>query len=553
MRGGWRWAIGILVLGGLCLLALTRFVERSGTSLGAVAPAPPEARLPAPGDRRAPESIAAPEGDQATREALREATAGTGADPEAASAAVDLTLEFVDPVRETLRIERGVLRATWSGGERSVEVRDAESVLLPGLPAVEVEVTLAAPGLRHVPQTFQLRADQPEATERLYLWPEGWIAVVVRDERGRPFTALASDLGLEPKRWFVGAFGARTRRAPPTPGDDAADADPPSRFEPPRAWQEYELPGSVVGGLRRFDPAPHWVGLEVFGLPLAWEHLPAGAERITFTLRQADLDARFAWLGLRVVEPGSSPIPDARVTLKADTSAHRRREQSKVATDSDGRVEFERVVPGDYELLTETDHAMDQRRLTLAAGERHDLGDIVLSSGVPIRVRVVDEQAQPCMAWIEVAPFVAGGRADELYPPNLHRHTQPDGTYLLQLPAAPTLVRATGLDPATWHANGEHSRNVVVDPARAPQGELELVLPRARVLTVTSGDPLAASVELVDETGIVVAARPLSEQSGATLRVAPGRYSARLLDGRGLELGLRVVELHEAEVALTLP
>ncbi|HVS19966.1 MAG TPA: carboxypeptidase-like regulatory domain-containing protein, partial [Planctomycetota bacterium] len=286
---------------------------------------------------------------------------------------------------------------------------------------------------------------------------------------------------------------------------------------------------------------------------LAWEHLPAGAETIEFTLRAGDLDARFARLGLRVVDSGGAPIAGARVTLKADTSAHRRAEQMRVASGADGRVEFERVVPGEYELLVETDSALGQERLALAAGERREVGDVVLTDGRPIQVRVVDEDGQPALAWIEVAPLREGGRADDLYPPNLHRHTDGQGRFELQLPSTLSIVRATRMDPARGPPTGDRSYDVLVDPQRAPPGELALVVARARRVEVTTADPLAARAELIDVHGVVVAEGRVAVGRPARLDVPPGRYTARLLDGEGQDLGLRELEVRGEDVALTLP
>ena len=206
------------VSGSALVLLLVLWSVRSGVSVG------PWEDTTVP---QVPDSSAAPgtpaETDVAEPGAARRAVSGEVASAEARAAdevEVDgdctLTLEFSDPGGDPETVSAGTLRASWAGlagGRRELVLRAADSCVLAHLPAATVVIDVEAEGLRHRPQTFELRAENPATEERVVLWPEHWIAVIVRDERGRPFTSLASDRGIDPRRWFVQAFDVRARRA----------------------------------------------------------------------------------------------------------------------------------------------------------------------------------------------------------------------------------------------------------------------------------------------------------------------------------------------------
>lgn len=502
---------------------------------------------------QAPMETGAPQADGARSAVAGEAASGAESAARAGDGECTLSLDFADPGGDALTVPSGTLRASWSGGTREFELRAAHTCVLALLPAAAVTIEVAADGLRHRPQTFELRAENPATEERVVLWPEAWIAVVVLDERGRAFTALAADRSVDPRRWFVQAFDVRARRAPPVPGDDGPDADPPSRFHEPHSYQAYELPGSAAGSLRRLDAGPHWVGLELFGALVEWQHLPADASEVTFTLDAGAIDLHLAALGLRVVDARGAALAGARVTLKADTSAHRRKDQMQVQSGPDGRVDFVGVVPGEYELLVESASALHQQRFWLATGERRELGNVALANGRPIALRVVDEEGRPAQAWIEVGPLQPGARAEDLYPPNLHRRTDGDGRFELQLPSAPSIVRATGVDPYRGGQSDHRSASFAVDPERPPAGEIVLVVAEPRALTFDVAGDLGARLEVLDGLGVIAADCERSESGFESVKLPPGDYEARLLDTDGVELARQAFALRAEALAVRLP
>jgi hypothetical protein len=274
---------------------------------------------------------------------------------------------------------------------------------------------------------------------------------------------------------------------------------------------------------------------------------------VRFKLRHADLEARFAALSLRVVDATGAPVAGARATLKADNSAHRRAEQMEVPSGADGRVAFPPAVPGEYEVLVELESALAQQRLELSAGERRDLGDVALAGGSRIGLRVVDEAGGPALAWIEVGPLVPGGYAEDLYPPNLHRHTDSDGRFELQFPSSPSIVRASAMDPRSLMQLGVRSANAPVDPERPPAGELVLVVARPRALDLELTDDRATRLEVVDGLGVLVAASHLEGRRELRVELPPGDYVARLLDAERRELASADLALRDEPLRLRLP
>src|SRR5262249_8369595 len=75
-----------------------------------------------------------------------------------------------------------------------------------------------------------------------------------------------------------------------------------------------------------------------------------------------------------------APVGEALVTLRADDSAHRRKDQGSVPTGSDGRLELARVVLGRYELEIFRGESQHQELIELRPAERRDLGDIPLGN-----------------------------------------------------------------------------------------------------------------------------------------------------------------------------
>lgn len=479
---------------------------------------------------------------------------------------VDLQLRFSDPRNDEIELASGWVEVQAQGREPlRREVRAAGSIafesLVPGIYAVRA----SAPGFTHREQAFDLRSvegaeDLREGRavfgERVVLWPNGWVAVVVRTSEGGPFEELAAELDLEPASLFVDAFEARAIRS--VPGPDAwanVEIPPLAVFLEPPTYQAWQLPGSCVGTLQLLEAPPMWIGLAVHGRTVGWEPLQPGASDIVFHVDAQAFQESFASVKLRVVDAAGAPLSGARGTLKPDTSAHRRGDLAEVASDGEGLITFARVMPGRAELAILFEQTLHQELLELQPGQVLDLGDVPLTSGAAVPLRVVDAAGRPVTAWIEIAPFRTGQRVDQLYPPNLHRLTGGDGEYRLPMPSSVSIVRARCAVPPRMMPTDDQSANVLLDPAAPPREPLLLIVrePVEVVFQMPAGEGLV--LEVLDELGVLVIAPPYrrAEEGLPVEELVPGNYTARLLDAaRGL-IGETAVTVLDAPQRVRLP
>jgi len=444
-----------------------------------------------------------------------------------------LRLELVGPDRAALAAPGARARLQGDGGS-DVELGPSiengtviEGAIEPGNWSLVVE----AEGFRHIPERLALDAQAFEEEDgravfrhRATLWPAGWIPVVVRTPDGRPFVALAEDAGHEPKRFYWQAFEVRTARdsfsfAAP------ADPEPVATFRPAPGYQVVEIAPGVAGSLQELAPRPWYAGLWVHGVFQAEQLVAPDAQEVVFELGRAALEARLARVRLRVRERDSGrPVLDARATLKADTSAHRRKDLSDVGSDEAGRIVFERVLPGEHELSVQRGDNLLQRRLTVAPGEDLDLGELVLGLEAGIPLVVVDAEGRGTRAFVEIAPYEPGADVGRLYPPNLHRTTDGQGRYVLPVPDRVSIVRARPILDPRGHAE-VGTPNAILDPTRLPP-EVRLVAQTPVAVRFEPRLPLGAGEELAveDHLGLVIA-RVAERETEVAL--VPGTYRVR--------------------------
>ena len=453
---------------------------------------------------------------------------------------LDLVLRFVGPDGSSLHVAQAELVLESDGlPPRREMVRDAKFHRLSSVPAVKARLSVTAAGFRHLAreldlQRAELTRKRGEIVERIYLWPTEWIAIRVLTPENEPFEELSAALGLDSKHLFVDAFEARACLDPSSAESwQQAEEDPRlATWHKPHLYQSWSLPGGCVGSLQILctPRPPLWVGLRVLGEPLGVELLSPGQQEVVFRLNAQSLRGRLARLELRAVDAASRlPLPEARLTLKADTSAHRRPDQADVRATADGRLVLEHIVPGRYELYLTHGEVAHQQRIELAAGERIDLGDVLLGSASAVLVRTVDKNGAPTSAFIEVAPYVREASAEELYPPNLWRLAQ--GDYRLPMPTVVSIVRARGWDAHGHHTTGALSLGVLLDPAHPPAGALELVVMDPHMVRFGALPVAAVALQVLDELELVVASRATTDRVGEELRgieLIPGRYRARL-------------------------
>lgn len=377
----------------------------------------------------------------------------------------DFTIQLVLPDRKPITAAKVKATLIDGRGEKRVAVRfDTSEVLFDRIDPGECSLTVEVSGYRHPPETFVV--PEGESNERVTLWPDRWIPVYVHTADGRPFVKLAEDRGLEPKRLFVHAFevvATSDDQAPGSPNEPTI-----ATWFPAPGYQNVQLPGSIAGSLRVHTSAPFWVALRVHGIDGPRQLVQPDITELRFTIDDDTLNAGLCTVYLRTVDRDSgAEAVDSVVTLKADTSAHRRADLSEQPVGSDGRLRLTHVVPGQHELTVKRGANLVQRRIVLSPAEVRDIGDLAIGSGPGVPLEVVDANGKFVMAWVEIAPYVKGKSSFELYPPNLHQHTDGQGPFELPAPEASSIVRVRLIDGHFGHseiASGNH----LLDPQALP-------------------------------------------------------------------------------------
>jgi hypothetical protein len=473
---------------------------------------------------------------------------------------ISVVLELLLPDREKPEVDGARVTLAPEEGAPLVLVT-SDNTVGAAVPVGRYELSLEAVGHRHVPETLDLsQPDQLELTgrsfgqsyhHRVYLWPEDVLPVIVRTRDGRPFHAITEDLGLEPRRFFVHAFSIAA--APePFPAEGPFPSDPgPVTFASPEGYQNTLMGDSIAGALELHEPRPFWVGLWLHGIHYENRFLRAGDTELVFEIDLAALDSRFARVVARVVDRHTGvPVLGALGTLKADTSAHRRHDLQEVASDEDGLIVFERVIPGQHELTVTRGANLFQRRLQIGARYVVNL-DVSLGSGEGVPLRVVDAEGKGLDSVIEIAPYRVGAATDDLYHPNLHRRTDSDGNYTLPVPDQTSIVRARPyFYGSSSYPSSIGTHNVLFDPDALP-AELVIVAqkPTDVRFEVTTPWKEGQRLTIMDELDLVVMTVTRIEKE---IELVPGSYAVRRWDGDE-ELCVFVAVIGEEPGVLQVP
>jgi len=199
--------------------------------------------------------------------------------------------------------------------------------------------------------------------------------------------------------------------------------------EPPGVWID-EVRGSLnntfgvgawQGGMGGKPPAPPYIGSIVLDIePPVYVSLMR-YQRVLATVRveERGRDAEFVFdptspmladasLRARAVDPQGAPIAAAMVRLESNASRMSRPDPAQP-----GVVHFERLPPGNYELvIMQQDFADSRTRILLEPGATLDLGDIRMELGLSIDGTVVDEGGRPVESTLSCDAFDrATGRA----------------------------------------------------------------------------------------------------------------------------------------------
>jgi protocatechuate 3,4-dioxygenase beta subunit len=301
----------------------------------------------------------------------------------------------------------------------------------------------------------------------------------------------------------LAGFEVRAESAALPPGDDplpvVARSDKAGGFKlGPLAAGSYRVTAARAGYVLRRSPTVTFAGRDGGDLvvdsargetpPLKLELLRgarvAGQVTDARGVPAASAHVRCVASAMDDLTVGSGPLPLAAEAAALPSGAGRALGTTRSAlADAHGRFTVDDLIPGRYRV--EVAHAgaepLRTDEITLAPGERRDLGSLALRDGFPIEGRVVDETGAP----IDGARVAATGGADDA---GLYAATDGAGSFSIALPAGHYRLTAT----APGH--GGASAEVDVRPG-APSAAIALRLARAEAILEglvrdTGGRPL---------------------------------------------------------------
>ena len=188
----------------------------------------------------------------------------------------------------------------------------------------------------------------------------------------------------------------------------------------------------------------------------------------------------------------AGPLPLAAEAAALPSGAGRALGSTRTAiADARGRFTVDDLIPGRYRVEVSHPGLQSTRtdELTLAPGERRDLGTLILEAGLPAAGRVIDESGVPiesARVTVADAPGVTNGHAEAA---GLYVLTDAGGSFAIPLPAGRYRLTAGASGHGAAHADLE------MRPGTAPAA-IELRLPRAEatlegLVRDTGGRPLA--------------------------------------------------------------
>ena len=408
--------------------------------------------------------------------------------------------------------EAAVSLTVSDGGYVTGRIVDPTGRPLPGRVRLEVFEDRGLPGFASDAVAAEAKADGAFALGPL---PLGSLGIGVSAPRhasrrvdaqvaARGRTVDLGDIALDPGLAIRGrvrdregsAVGGATVRAlgqePGAASDAEATSGPDGRFD--------------LGGLR---PGRHQVSASAPGFAMAYAMAEVGGEPVDIVM-----DVGGAIAG-RVVDAGSSPVEEARITAQADDGARGTgRFHSARADEGDGRFLMRDVAPGAYDLGVQASGRGEAARsgVRVTAGRTTDVGTIALARGGTVQGVVVDAEGRGIPGATVSADRDANRRTSQL-------ETQTGSTGAFEL---------TGVPIGPVHVTARHPSYAASVPVVA-EVDPETESPPVRIV-LTRGGRIEGRAQHRDGrpfTAGRVNAWPLDQ------RASGGGWEATPLDGDG--------------------
>lgn len=293
------------------------------------------------------------------------------------------------------------------------------------------------------------------------------------------------------------------------------------------------------------DP-PAYVSLVLGETVLATQIVEAGAEEVRFVLDPEASGEMTATIKLRLVSSvDRRPLEAGYIEMDDRTHIFRSAEWSAT------------VSSGEYDLAIRSQgYASVFRKLSLAAGEKLDLGDLALDPEVTIAGRLLDASGRPVLATLEIGSRNDQGRLR--FVENYHYATDEDGNFVIHgLTRGQYVLRSAPEREPEFIAGAPAPERWVLPhtPISTLGGSvegLELTLVRAGFLELRgmSKWPEGSQCKLLDAAGDLAVYDGFYPGYTPRFALPPGNYSLIVCDRAWQELRRFPVEIDASVVVL---
>jgi len=286
-----------------------------------------------------------------------------------------------------------------------------------------------------------------------------------------------------------------------------------------------EGPPEIIGHVHLDRAPPVYVSLCKYQRVLETRRIEGDTELLDFVLRTDDERLASGGIRLRVVD-AETQVPLEKVTVTASSDV------SRFGASVAGVHRFDGLNPGTHRLqMMGKGYATQRLDVRVLPGQVNDLGDVPMAKGYWVAGRILDETGEGAKCSIRFDPCEPDGRIAPIFDAIWTYPTKGDGTF-----------RVAGLAP------GFHRLEVMGESGESKWAECVAVfdvrngpIENAR-LTLTLGVPLVVDPDgkhgpgvrfaVIDENGVRVVSRLVTEPQPVRVSLAPGRYTIEFKSSR---------------------